>query len=251
MRKKLKLIQRIVDSSRQQADWKDKVGAVASSHTQVTGMLAGFSATIVVLIVSLGSGQNNPRAAISLGIFAMAFFGYVAAGILFSISVERSGNHQFFLFSMASIVYYFSGILSFSAMYPLILLIQSTALRWGVFIMIVGGLFGGYLAAAIPLYDLLLIKFKYLFGAFVTFGLIGVVLHFLLSSVAQVQSLTILSGLLSTCAGVVVTAFSLVVLTFFLPSLNEDKVYRIGSLSLIALATAILCFTITLAKAGG
>lgn len=245
------------DTKRTPADWQEQIGTIASGHTQVTGMLAGFSATIVVLIIGLRFGNNislgeNPPAAVSLGIFAMAFFGYVATGILYSISVERKGNHRNFLFSTASIIYYFSGILSFSAVYPLILLIQSSDLKHGVRIMIIGGLFGGYLAAAIPLYDLLLIKFRYLLVTLMASGIAGLALYFLLASGWGVQSSTLLRWLLIACAIVVVSAFMIVTSSFFSQRLTGDNLYRLVSLALIALATATLCLAIAVGfRAGG
>jgi hypothetical protein len=253
---KVNLIPMLEDSNREPAEWRDEISTVASSHNTVTGMLAGFSATIVVLIIGLRFGNNislgeNPPAAVSLGIFSMAFFGYVATGILYSISVERYGNHRFFLFSTASVIYYLSGILSFSAVYPLILLIQSNALQRGVKIMILGGLVGGFLAAAIPLYDLLLIKFRFIIGAFVASVIIGLALYFLPRAIFDVQGSALLPWLLIACAIVVVLAFNLVALTFFIPGLNRDDFYRVTSLVLIALATVTLCFAITVSfKAG-
>lgn len=250
LKQPLKMSDRLLKAPHQHpAGWKDKLGAISSSHTQVTGMLAGFSATIVVLIIGLHFGNNinlsgNQAAEASLGTFAMAFFGYVAAGILFSISVEREGAHQYFLFGTASILYYFSGILSFAAVYPLIRLVQSSALQRGVLIMVLGGMFGGYLAASIPLHDLLLIKRKCIFGVF--FAVVGgsFALYVLLTSALGAQSPTLLLWLLIACSLVVVVAFAYVVLSFFFPTFNNDALYRLTSLVLIALATATLCFAI-------
>lgn len=241
----------IKDPRRLVSEWEDQIGPISSGHTQVTGMLAGFSATIVVLIIGLHFGgsinlRGNSGGEVSLGIFAMAFFGYVATGILYSISVERMGIHRRFLFSTASILYYFSGILSFAALYPLIRLIQSEALQQGVFIMVVGGLCGGYLAAAIPLYDLLLVKRRYLIGVLGGSICVGIAAYFLLTGKFEVKSTTLVFWLLIGCALVVVTAFNLVAVTFFIAALNRSDFYRLSSLVLIALATLTLCFAIGL-----
>lgn len=236
--------------------WQDEIRSVSTTHTQVTGMLAGFSATIVVLIIGLHFGKNinlkdQTPAEVSLGIFAMAFFGYVATGILYSISVERYGEHRSFLFSTASIIYYFSGILSFAAVYPLIRLIESSALKWGVLIMVVGGMLGGYLAAAIPLRDLLLIKRKYIFGILLASVSTSIAFYVLLTLGFGIQNSALLGWLLFGCAAVVVTAFNFVAFTFFFPLLNRGDLYRLTSLVLIALATVTLCFAILVGARAG
>lgn len=243
------VVKHMADAKRAIPAWHNNISTISSNHTQVTGILAGFSATIVVLIVGLGTGSGYTPGGgapgnVSLGIFAMAFFGYVAAGILFSITVEREGSHQYFLFSTASILYYFSGILSFSAVYPLILLIHSDPLKWGVRIMVVGGLFGGYLAAAIPLFDLLRIRLRYILGILAGSVIIGGASYVLLTFTFDVQTSSLLSWLLASCGLIVVIAFIFVSLTFFTKRLNDKGMYQVTSLILIALVTVTLCFAI-------
>lgn len=93
-------------------EWRSSIPEIAGNHTQVTGVLAGFSITVVVLLAALRlEGQADltglPEET-ALGLFIVSFFGYIATGIVYSLVSERKGDHEAFLFAVASFLYYFS-----------------------------------------------------------------------------------------------------------------------------------------------
>lgn len=82
--------------------WEKDLPQIARNHMQVNGVLAGFSITVVVLIAGLmlegGAGGLGFPEQFALGKLMVAFFGYVATAILFSIVSARPNLHRFFLF---------------------------------------------------------------------------------------------------------------------------------------------------------
>ena len=87
----------------------DKIESISATHTQVTGVLAGFAVTIVVLLIGTGapiSWVNSSGSALIM--FIVSFFGYVTAGVLYSLVAEREALHRAFLFCSASICYFIS-----------------------------------------------------------------------------------------------------------------------------------------------
>ena len=150
------------NSNKTAAKWEQDLPQIAGNHTQVTGVLAGFSITIVVLIAALRLEGDQLSLRFleqsTLGMFMVAFFGYVGAGILFSLVTERSGTHRYCLFSAAGVLYYLSVLLSFSALLPLLELIGATYLRLAISWLVVGSVIGGYMAICIPLVDLLRLR---------------------------------------------------------------------------------------------
>jgi hypothetical protein len=176
-----------VDKSREIEQWSNRIDSVASNHTQVTGVLAGFSVTVVILIA--GIELSGDKAAMigkeiyaqgAFGLFIAAFFGYVSTGIMYSISIEREKEHQYFLFAVASILYYLSVVLSFSAIVLLTKLVGYINIRPGALLAMASAVIGGYFAAAIPFYDLLKVRSSALLGAFIFSILFGLLLLFCL-----------------------------------------------------------------------
>ncbi len=155
------------ENTQTRASWgsKGRLYAIAGNHTQVSGTLAGFSVTVIVLLAGLGQpkGKDTLEPYLflnqsTIGLFMIAFFGYVATGILFSMVSERKKAHAHFLFSVASILYFFSVALSFTALFPLAQLIRHNSLQIMILIILIGTIAGGCFAIAIPMHDLLLVK---------------------------------------------------------------------------------------------
>lgn len=219
--------------------WDERIGDISGTHTQVAGMLAGFSATILVLLIGPGAANLTPALRASAGLFAMAFFGYVAAGILFAITVERDGKHQALLFSLASSIYYFPGVLSFIAIYPLA---AKAELRGPIGVMIIGAVIGGYSSASVPLVDLLGIKKRVLAIVFLVATLMGLGLQ----KTVLGHSSDNLGYLLYACALVQALGFNFAVATFFFPSWNTRAVRARATVLLIGLAALVLAAAATM-----
>lgn len=158
----------LVDEARKVAEWRSQVPQIASNHMQVNGVLAGVTITLIVLFSALrlqGSPQGGSPPILeelSMSLFTIAFFGYVASGVLFSVTPERGNNHQFSLFAVASSLYYLSAVLSFIALVPLVRLMGYKYLQPVIMVLVGGAVLGGYLAVAIPFSDLLLIRGEFL-----------------------------------------------------------------------------------------
>ena len=148
------------------AKWESRINEVASNHTQVTGVLAGFSITVVVLIASMKlSNQTIDQKLFSqaaFGLFIAAFFGFVSTGIMYSVSIEREKEHQYYLFSIASLLYYLSVVLSFAAIVLLTKMLDYSEIRIGALCAMFSAVVGGYLAAVVPAHDLLRVRPLYL-----------------------------------------------------------------------------------------
>jgi hypothetical protein len=157
----------LVDSQHQIPSWDEELPDIASNHTQVAGLLAGFTTTVVVLLAGFKLAANSkaeplPLEQATVGLFMIAFFGYVGTGILFSVSIERRQEQRYFLFSTASQLYYLSVVLSFAALLPLCRLLNYNFLEQACAYMVVGSTVGGYLAAAVPQFDLLRVHRRFI-----------------------------------------------------------------------------------------
>jgi len=143
-------------------EWKTSLVSIAGNHTQVTGALAGFSITIVVLVASflLGKdpailGGNRVLAESTFGMFMMSFFGYIATGVTFSLVAEHDKTEEYFLFSIASLLYYLSVLLSFSGLLVLVHAVGVSFLVAPVSFLIAGAAMGGCVIVFVPQTDLL------------------------------------------------------------------------------------------------
>ena len=242
----------VYDNSRDIADWNEDIPSICRGHTQVTGMLGGFSITVVVLLTTLSmqgifsANESAIRAVeISTSLFIMAFFGYVATGILYSISLERKGTHRYGIFGSASLLYYFSGVVTFTAIYPLLRLIQSDTLIVATRIMIAGGFVGAYLAAAIPIYDLLQVKARAIIILFPTSLIIGSA-GLLWLYINGFTSEDILPWVTGISAIVITASFNAVVISFFKSGKNLNLVVARLLVAQMIFTTLVLCLIVSL-----
>ncbi|WP_155324732.1 hypothetical protein [Desulfosarcina ovata] len=139
--------------------WVDNLGRIAGNHTAVCGVLAGFNITVFVLVSGIESIRNafgnNFTIQVICGLFLLSFFGHITSGVLFSIITESDSDEQKFHFCIASTVYYFSTICSFSALLPLTNLLDYSYLYNFLVCSIFGCTIAGYLAISIPQKELM------------------------------------------------------------------------------------------------
>ena len=235
-----------IDADRCSRPWKEQLPDIASNHTQVAGVLAGFSITIVVLIATFQPESNASLRQDSLGVFMVSFFGYVATGILFSLVTERFGIHRFFLFSVAASLYYISVLISFSGISLLLTLMRFSSLMLPVALFTGLSIVGGYMAVCIPLYDLLRLRRRLCLLLFLcAASLAGIFLSMGLLFTGRGQ-LLLEKGLLTTSV-LIVLVFAYSMLTFYVewPEREDERKERvlINSLSaILALSTAAVIF---------
>lgn len=94
---------------------------IGPTHAQVAGGLAGFTIAVVALIISLIGLDKLPpnELQFTIMLFLLAFFGYIAAAILFATVPGRSENIRGFTFILASFMYEGAQVLSIVAFQPL------------------------------------------------------------------------------------------------------------------------------------
>jgi hypothetical protein len=137
----------------------DRLVDVASNHVQVNGVLAGVSITLIVLLSALRDNRcPTTLEEMTISLLIIAFFGYAGTGLLFSVTLERENEQRFLLFALASSLYYLSAVTSFTALVPLVRVMEYQNLRPLVVVLVAGVVFGGYLAVATHFYNLLSIK---------------------------------------------------------------------------------------------
>lgn len=204
----------LIDYEKKIADWYTKANEVASNHTQVTGVLAGFSITVAILVASikLAGDASSIYIQASFGLFLAAFFGYVSSGILYTLSIERDEEYQYFLFSIASLIFYLSVALSFAALVLLTGILSYPQVRPGAITALICAIVGGYVAVAIPIYGLLKIRAFVLIIFFITSFLCALVFHVIMLDLPAKQMLSL--GLPATIL-VIGTAVFLSCITFF------------------------------------
>ena len=164
------------------ADWAEHVYDVAGKHTQVTGLLAGFNITVIILFAArvfelTPSDEDLIPVQIVTSMFMTTYFGYVVTGFLYSLVIERPGVHRYALFSVASCLYYFSVTVSFTALLPLVQLLHFESLEIIVLVMVMTSIVGGYQALIIPHHDLLLIRRRVLLLLFLASIPLASLLH--------------------------------------------------------------------------
>jgi hypothetical protein len=86
------------------ARWSKDLLGISSIHATVTGVLAGFCIAVVVLLANSEEYQRSTSEQkilkqATIGIYLVAFIGYVATAILYTVVVQRSGKQRFFLYS--------------------------------------------------------------------------------------------------------------------------------------------------------
>ena len=233
------------------AEWAAKVYEVAGKHTQVTGLLAGFNITVIILFTALGverahDDEDLLPVQVVTSLFMTSYFGYVATGVLFAIVIERAGQHRLFLFVAACCLYYFSLTASFTALLPLVQLMNFESLEVIVLVMILASLTGGYLSLVIPHHDLLRLRRRVLFcipfAALACTGLLhqGLMLFSgpdptnILLQVVLPLSCVAVGGIFATC-----------MLTFYWQGLSTPKSF-VGFAVAFTLLTLTLCLFIPL-----
>jgi hypothetical protein len=249
----------LVDPARPIPKWGENIRSVAGNHTQVTAILAGFSINSVVLLATLHLGPlqrvgHNSLDTATIGLLTMDFFGYIATGILFSMTVEREFPQQCYLYTAASSLYYFSIGVSFTALVPLMEVIHYPSLRPLVLIMVLGATFGGYLALVIPLHDLFRVRKAVLLGVFaisVLCGSLGASLHIVLLKAFGAQ--IFIAGAVPICAGAISFLFLICSVTFFVRPgvITSHRFASLGTLTVsgtVAVLVYLVVFTVFEAK---
>jgi len=234
--------------------WQKALLAMAGSHTQVAGVLAGFSITIVVLIATqfdLASLRG-----LTFGMFVVSFFGYVATAISFSVvGGEAKDERECFLFSAASVLYYLSTMLSFCGLLLLLGSLDLEYLNTPLSILLSAAAIGGYVAVFNALIDLLkLNRLLYLLpliwalsitGICLSLGLFSTQLHELESTIkiglfatAIVVSLVFLACMLvNPCArGEIGQRTGLTILALIMGSIGTLLVFFLSALAMQSLA---------------
>jgi len=140
------------DQKKDGRDWVKSLPVIAGNHSQVAGVLSGFSITIAVLVATflLSEGSalaatNRTLAEYAFGIFMVSFFGYTATGVTFSQVSASETPQEFFVFSVASILHYLSVILSFLGLLVFVRVIGVAFLVLPVSFFVVGSAIGGCL----------------------------------------------------------------------------------------------------------
>jgi len=214
------------DHYRNVEGWDGRIPEIASNHTQVTGALGGFSVTTMALLAGLNSDTILKEKA--FGLFLAAFFGYVCASILFSITAEREMDHRYFLFTAASSLYYLAVVLSFAAMLPLVNLLRFKSLVVdSASVALIFSVIGGHLAMAIPSRDLMRFKplaLGYIFA--ISFLFAEVLQQVVVNRNLAYGAKETLSSLPLVAISGVGAIFLAAVLTFFVPILTRGTVLR-------------------------
>jgi len=207
--------------------WEGSIPEIASNHTQVTGALGGFSVTTMALLAGLNSDSVLKEKA--FGLFLAAFFAYVCASILFSITAEREMEHRYFLFAAASSLYYLAVVLSFAAMLPLVTLLRFKGLVVdSASVALIFSVIGGHLAMAIPSRDLMRFKplaLGYTFA--ISFLFAEVLQKVVVNRNLAYGAKEALSSLPLVAISGVGAIFLAAVLTFFILKLTRGAVLRI------------------------
>ena len=166
--------------------WHRKVGEVANSQAHVTGLLAGFSVTVIAIIAGLQT--DKPTLAESefyrnvVVLFVAALLSLIGASVIYSLVGLRREEKGYLLYSLATAQYYLGVVLIFCGLHTLISEVLGVKLGYGLPVMIWGTAISGYFIATIPLGDLFRIDLRILFLFLLLAGLLALVL-----SVAQIS----------------------------------------------------------------
>ena len=188
----------------------DDLYDISCNHTQVAGVLAGFSIAIAALLVD-GLKTHSDLHRFTMGLFVLSFFGFICTGLLYSLVRHGSENHEYFLFSVASATYYFSVVCTFNALRPFVEIVQYDDLKWTIHVVIFGTIVGGWAAVGIPLYDLLAIRGRALFWSFLIAFATGGVFYVSIGRVTP----KLASSLFPIFAFFIALVFAVSVVTFY------------------------------------
>lgn len=163
------------------AAWSAEILSISGIHATVTGVLAGFSIAVVVLLATLEerhqvTRDQNLLKQVTIGVFLVSFIGYISTATLYTVVVEpESAQQKYFLYAAASSLYHFSSVLAFLGLYPLFEIVMLHLLKTVATITLFGAVFGGFSAAAIPYQDLLRIRLVWIFSCLLVAAVVSVV----------------------------------------------------------------------------
>ena len=235
-----------VRSSPDVTKWAVRLPDIAGNHTEVTGVLAGFSITLAVLIATLRL-QGQPLSTelfeeAALGMFVVSFIGYAATGVMYSIVSERENDHRYFLFSVAGVLYYVSAFMSFSALLLIFNIIRPGLIMYPIGFFIGITALGAYMAVSIPLQDLLLFRGRLLLvGFFLALSIAGVLATILWYKNPSQSIVVIVSLWISTI--VLSVSFGFSMMTFFVQALSRPAVLQNAAFMIAILGTSVVCYT--------
>lgn len=223
----------------------DRIENISATHTQVTGVLAGFAITIVVLLIGTGAPIDwDMPSGSALIMFIVSFFGYVTAGVLYSLVAEREAFHRAFLFCSASMCYLISVSLSFSALLPLLSDFSAPDLiLLCVAIQLAAAAVGGHLACFIPISD----GFRLRKSAVLLILLVAALVAFTLLSVVELLYPRNLSQLMTAAVALLpIASFSVCFLvsaiSFFSDRVAAVKVLRWFAIVLACWSSFVVMF---------
>jgi len=230
--------------------WARELTDIASIHAGVTGVLAGFSITLVVLLAiersREGEGVEPPTQAI-VGLFLVSFVAFIASAIQYAIVPQREGAHRYLLYTLATTMYYMGGVLAFLGLSALMRFIRVRLLEVLGGITLAGAVIGGFLAAAIPYHDLHGVRQGILVSLFVIAAVVAPVSVRLLRKLLSHDQI-IEIGLFGCCA-LLIFMFGFSLLSFFLPSKGIEKAIFITASGFPLLMAGLLTSYLTVSVA--
>jgi hypothetical protein len=223
--------------------WNNKVVEVSKGHASVTGLLAGFSITIVVLLVTLGPLPGNEKIwnflnPVTVATFLVSFMGYIAATVIYAVVIQAEGAHESILHSLASSIFFYAGVLAFVGLYPLVHIARVDALTTIPAFTLVGVVVGGYLAAATPYHDLLSLKSKHILVTIPFLGLLTALL------IDQYSGREVIHLALNSGCVLVALIFLFCMLSFFVTAIRKERVFIVVAWAVLY-GSAVLAFSTT------
>lgn len=206
------------------AFWTVHLVDIASIHAGVTGVLAGFSITLVVLLAiertretGAAPGAASDDAALTeaiVGVFLVSFVAFIAAAIQYAVVPQRQHEHQYLLYTLATTMYYVGGVLAFLGLAALLSSVRGGVLALLGGITFCGAVIGGYFAAAIPYQDLHGLRQRWVFAYLLLAVAVAGLFNFFTGRPGVAKAIEV--GLY-TCCGFLILVFAFSMLSFFLP----------------------------------
>lgn len=194
---------------------------------------------------------STPLIESTFGIFIISFFGYVAAGVTFSLVSKRDMPQEFFLFSAASLLYFLSVFLSFSGLLVLARIFDVSFLITIVSFLIVGSAVGGHIVVFATQIDLLGLSWKTaVIVFFLAASLAGCLVSVILATPALRDGGAVLRAVLWAPTVAIVALFLSAMLSLFWQGTECRRGFAAWSLVLsglavtavfLVIATAICC----------
>jgi hypothetical protein len=220
------------------ARWCEDLLSLSGIHSTVTGVLAGFCITATVFLVqnllTAPPPMQNIRihpapiyAEATVGLFLVAFVGYIGTAVVYTVVIQRERLQRFFLYAVATSMYHFSTVLAFLGFYPLTQLAQLELLKDMARLTLIGAAIGGFCAAAIPYRDLLRIRSRWIFLSL----LFSCATSLLFARFLRLDSGSLidsLPSLLTASCLLIIVLFSCSAWMFFFPHLDRYDKYLPG-----------------------